>query len=65
MEGTVGNEELADFSSLSLKVDRSQGNGAELERVTKEVVFSGNTRKAWLLESQASVRASRRRRRKC
>lgn len=53
----MGNEELADFSSLPLKVDRSQGNGAELERVTKEVVFSR--------ESQASVRASRRRRRKC
>lgn len=53
----MGNEEFADFSSLPLKVDRSQRNGAELERVTKEVVFSR--------ERQASVRASRRKRRKC
>lgn len=53
----MGNEEFADFSSLPLKVNRSQRNGAELERVTKKVVFSR--------ERQASVRASRRKRRKC
>lgn len=41
MEGAGGNVEFADFSSLPLKVERSQRSGAELERVTKENKGSG------------------------